>query len=108
MSFLTYIESVDHSVFLDINHDIINPFFDAVFPSLRELTYVFWLLLIVYFLIRKERKLALLVTAGIIAGAIFTYPVKFLIDRARPYDQIASTRVLTPFESYPSLQPTPK
>jgi undecaprenyl-diphosphatase len=103
MNFLTYIESIDQSFFLDINHDITNPFFDAVFPRLRELTYVFWLLLIVYFWFKKERKLALLMTAGIIAGAMFTYPVKFIIDRARPYDQIASTRLLTPSESDPSF-----
>ena len=103
MNFLTYIESVDQSFFLDINHDITNPFFDAVFPSLRVLTYVFWLLLIVYFWFKKERNLALLMAVGIIAGAIFTYPLKYIIDRARPYDLIASTRLLTSPESDPSF-----
>ncbi len=103
MSVLAYLESVDHSIFLDINHNITNPLFDAVFPSLRVLTYVFWLLLIVYFLSKKEKKLALLMTVGIGAGALFTFPLKFLIDRARPYDQIASTRLLTPSESDPSF-----
>ncbi len=103
MSFLGYIESLDHSIFIDINHDIVNPFFDAVFPGLRDLTYVFWFLVIIYFLLRKERKLALLVTIGIIVGAFLTYPVKFFIDRARPYDQIASARVLTSPEIDPSF-----
>ncbi len=103
MSFLSYIESLDHSIFIDINHDIANPFFDAVFPGLREVTYAFWFLMIVYFLLRKERKLALLIAVGIIVGAVITYPVKFLIDRARPYDQIASVRVLTPPETDPSF-----
>ncbi len=103
MSFLTYLESADHTVFLDINRDIANPVFDAVFPSLRELTYFFWLFVIVYFLIRKEKKLALLVTLGIIVGASLTYPVKFFIDRERPYDQIESARVLTQPESDPSF-----
>jgi len=56
MSILTYLESVDHSIFLDINQDITNPFFDAVFPGLRVFTYVFWLILIVYFWTKKERK----------------------------------------------------
>lgn len=102
MNFLTYIEAVDRSTFLDINQDITNPFFDAVFPSLRELTYVFWLLLIVYFWVKKERKLALLLTIGIIVGAMFTYPMKFLIDRARPC-LVESARVLTPCESDPSF-----
>jgi undecaprenyl-diphosphatase len=36
---------------------------------------------------------------GIIAGVIFTYPLKLIIDRARPYELIASTRLLTPPES---------
>ncbi len=103
MNFLTYIESVDRSIFLDINNDITNPLFDVIFPSLREFTYVFWLLLIVYFLVRKEKKLALLLTVGIIVGALFTYPVKFLLDRARPYEQITSTRLLTASESDPSF-----
>ncbi len=40
---------------------------------------------------------------GIIAGAVFTLPVKFLIDRIRPYNQIASTRLLTPPEPDPSF-----
>ncbi|MCZ7397349.1 MAG: phosphatase PAP2 family protein [Candidatus Methanoperedens sp.] len=103
MSILTYLESVDHSIFLDINQDITNPFFDAVFPGLRVFTYVFWLILIVYFWTKKERKLALLITVGIAAGALFTYPLKFLIDRARPYDQITDTRLLTPTELDPSF-----
>ncbi len=103
MSILAYLESIDHSIFLDINHDIANPLFDAVFPSLRVLTYVFWLLLIVYFLIIKEKKLALLMTVGIGAGALFTYPIKYLIDRTRPYDQITDTRLLTPTELDPSF-----
>lgn len=103
MDLLTYIESIDHSIFLDINHDISNPLFDAVFPSLRVLTYVFWFFLIIYFWTRKEKKLALLMIVGIAAGALFTYPLKFLIDRARPYDQITDTRLLTPHESDPSF-----
>ncbi|HEY9245310.1 MAG TPA: phosphatase PAP2 family protein [Candidatus Methanoperedens sp.] len=103
MNFFSYIGSADQTIFIGINHHIANPFFDAVFPSLRELTYVFWFFLIVYFWIRKEKKLALLMTAGIIAGAMFTYPLKFFIDRARPYDEISSVRVLTPLESDPSF-----
>ncbi len=103
MSFLAYIGSVDQTVFTGINHGIANPLFDAVFPGLRELTYVFWFLLIVHFWVRKEKKLALLMTTGIIIGALFTYPMKFLIDRARPYDLIPSARVLTPFEPDPSF-----
>jgi undecaprenyl-diphosphatase len=103
MSFLTYIESLDHTIFFDINHGITNPIFDVFFPSLRYLTYVFWFTLIVYFLLKKERKLALLITVGIIAGAVLTYPIKFLIDRTRPYDQIETARVLTPHESDPSF-----
>lgn len=103
MDILTYLESFDHSVFLDINHDITNPVFDVVFPSLRVLTYVFWLLLIVYFWGKKEKKLALLLAVGIAVGALFTYPLKFLIDRTRPFDQIESTRLLTPSEIDPSF-----
>ena len=103
MSFLTYMESLDHTIFLDINNGITNPVFDVFFPTLRDLTYVFWFTLIVYFLLKKERKLALLITIGIIAGAVLTYPVKFLIDRARPYDQIETARVLTPLEHDPSF-----
>ena len=102
MSILSYIGSLDNSIFLELNHNITNPVFDAVFPSLRELTYVFWFLLIVYFWVRKERKLALLLTAGIVIGAMFTYPLKFLIDRARPC-LMDSSRVLTPCESDPSF-----
>jgi len=90
-------------MFIDINRDFVNPYFDALFSSLRELTYVFWMLIVIYFFITKERKLALLLAVGITVGAIFTYPVKFLIDRTRPYDQIASTRVLTTHESDPSF-----
>ncbi len=103
LGFLTYLESVDHSIFLDINQDFINPVFDAIFPSLRVLTYVFWLFLIIYFWAKKEKKLALLMGVGIFVGALFTYPMKFLIDRTRPYDQIASTRLLTSSESDPSF-----
>ncbi|MDD1745688.1 MAG: phosphatase PAP2 family protein [Candidatus Methanoperedens sp.] len=100
---LEYLESVDSAVFLDINHNLTNPLFDAVFPSLRELTYVFWFLLIVYFWMKNEKKMALLLTVSIVAGALFTYPLKFLIDRARPYEEIASTRLLTPAEADPSF-----
>jgi undecaprenyl-diphosphatase len=99
MSFLTYVESVDNSTFLYINHNIANPVFDTIFPDLRLLTYVFWSLLIAYFWFKKERKLALLMAFGIAAGVIFTYPLKLIIDRARPYELIASTRLLTPPES---------
>ena len=100
---LAYIESLDRSFFLGINNDIANPFFDTVFPGLRELTYVFWFLAIVYFLIKKENELALLVGAGIIVGAVFTFPMKYLIDRTRPYDTIESTRLLTASEPDPSF-----
>jgi undecaprenyl-diphosphatase len=103
MNFLSYIESVDYSIFLDLNNDIINPFFDVFFPLLRNLTYLFWVFLVVYFWVRKEKRLAIILTAGIIAGAIFTYPLKFLIDRQRPYEQLATTRLLTPFENDPSF-----
>ena len=91
MSFLTYISSVDRSTFLYINHDITNPVFDIVFPDLRLLTYVFWSLIIAYFWFKKERKLALLMAFGITAGVIFTYPLKLIIDRTRPYELISST-----------------
>ncbi len=100
---LEYLESVDIAVFLDINHNLTNPLFDAVFPPLRELTYVFWALLILYFWMKNEKKMALLLTVSIVAGALFTYPLKFLIARERPYDEIASTRLLTPAESDPSF-----
>ncbi len=103
MNLLTYIESIDRSIFLYINHDMVNPFFDAVFSSLRVLTYVFWFLLVVYFWVRKEKKLALLLVIGIIVGAIITYSIKYSIDRARPYDQITSTRIVTPLEIDPSF-----
>lgn len=99
MDFLTYFESMDRSVFLYINHDITNTVFDTVFPSLKLLTYVFWSLIIAYFWFKKERKLALLMAFGITAGVIFTYPLKLIIDRTRPYDQITFTRLLTPPES---------
>src|SRR4030042_4483865 len=99
---LEYLESVDGAVFLDINHNLTNPIFDAVFPFLRELTYVFWFLLIVYFWMKNEKKMALLLTVSIVVGALFTYPLKFLIDRARPYEEIASARLLTPAEADPS------
>lgn len=36
---------------------------------------------------------------GITAGVIFTYPLKIIFDRTRPYEQIESTRLLTPPES---------
>ncbi|MDO8728132.1 MAG: phosphatase PAP2 family protein [Candidatus Methanoperedens sp.] len=100
---LEYLESVDTAVFLDINHNFANPLFDAVFPSLRELTYVFWFLLIVYFWMKNEKKMALLLTVSIAAGALFTYPLKYLIDRARPYETIDSARLLTPHEYDPSF-----
>jgi undecaprenyl-diphosphatase len=100
---LEYLESVDSSIFLDINHNLANPLFDAVFPSFRELTYVFWVLLIVYFWMKNEKKMALLLTVSIVVGALFTYPLKYLIGRARPYHEIASTRLLTPAEADPSF-----
>jgi undecaprenyl-diphosphatase len=102
MELLTYIESIDHTIFLDINHNITNPLFDTVFSSLRVLTYVFWLSLIVYFWVRKEKKLALLLTVGIAGGALFTYPLKFLIYRQRPCIT-ESPRLLTPCEIDPSF-----
>ena len=54
MNFLSYIESVDYSIFLDLNHDIINPFFDSFFPFLRDLTYFFWIFLM--FISGQEKK----------------------------------------------------
>jgi len=103
MNILSYIESVDNSIFLDVNLDIINSFFDSFFPFLRDFTYFFWIFLIVYFWIKKEKRLAMILTAGIIAGAVVTYPIKFLIDRQRPYEQLDSARLLTPFENDPSF-----
>jgi len=103
MNFLSYIESVDYSIFMNVNQDIINPFFDNFFPLLRDLTYFFWLFLIVYFWVKKEKRLAIILAFGIIAGAVFTYPLKFMIDRARPYEQLESIRLLTPFEKRPVL-----
>ncbi|MCE8423189.1 MAG: phosphatase PAP2 family protein [Candidatus Methanoperedens sp.] len=103
MNILEYFESLDKTIFLDINHNMANPLFDFVFPPLRYLTYIFWLSLIIYFLTRNEKKLALLMTVGIIGGMVFTYPLKLLIDRTRPYDQIESTRLLTPSETDPSF-----
>ncbi len=103
MMILEYLQSVDSAVFLDINQKITNPLFDAIFPSLRVLTYVFWFLLIIFLLSKQEKKLALLLTVSIAAGALFTYPLKYLIERERPYDEIASTRLLTPVETDPSF-----
>lgn len=103
MNILENLVSYDRSIFLYINHDITNPVFDFVFPLLRDFTYIFWFALIVYFWTQKEKKLAMLMTAGIIAGALFTFPLKFLIDRTRPYETIDSTRLLTPTEYDPSF-----
>lgn len=103
MNFFGYIESADYSIFLNLNHDIINPFFDNFFPLLGVLTYFFWLFLIIYFWVKKEKRLAIILTFGIIAGTIFTYALKFLIDRQRPYEQLDSVRLLTPFENDPSF-----
>ena len=100
---LEYLESVDSAVFLDINHNLTNPLFDAVFPSLRLLTYVFWFLLIIYFWMKNEKKMALLLTVSLVVGAMFTYPLKFLIGRERPYEEIASTIRRTPVEADPSF-----
>jgi hypothetical protein len=66
MNFINFVETADHSIFLDLNHDITNPFFDNFFPLLRS-------------------------------------PLKFLIDRQRPYEQLESARLLRPFENYPSF-----
>ncbi len=100
---LDYLQSVDSAGFLYINHNLANPLFDAVFPSLRELTYVIWLLVIVYFWMKNEKKLAVLLAVSIAAGALITYPLKFLIDRPRPYEIIDSARLLTPAEYDPSF-----
>lgn len=103
MNYLAGLEFLDQSFFEFINHDITNRFFDTVFPALRELTYVVWLMFIIFFWFKKERRLALVLTAGIIAGALFTYPLKFIIGRERPYEELDSTRLLTPFEIDPSF-----
>lgn len=103
MSLYSYLESLDFSMFLNVNHDFTNPVFDNFFPLLRDLTYFFWIFLIIYFWIKEEKKLAIILAVGIIAGAVFTYPLKFLIDRDRPYEQIEATRLLTPFENDPSF-----
>jgi undecaprenyl-diphosphatase len=100
---IDYLESVDSTVFLYINHNLTNPLFDVVFPSLRVLTYVIWFLVIVYFWTKNEKKLAFLLIVSIAAGALFIYPLKFLIDRARPYETIESARLLTPNEYDPSF-----
>jgi len=103
MTYLAGLESIDKSFFLFINHDITNRFFDAVFPVLRELTYVVWLMFIIFFWFKKERRLALVLASGLIAGALFTYPLKFIIARERPYEQLESARLLTPLEIDPSF-----
>ena len=95
---IEYLKYVDSAIFLEINHNLTNPLFDAVFPFLRELTYIFWALLIVYFWMKNEKKMALLLAVSIVVGALFTFPIKFLIDRARPYETIESTRLLTTHE----------
>lgn len=103
MSFISFIESIDRSIFLDINLDFQNRFFDVLFPFLRDFTFIFWFVFIVYLLIRKEKKLALLMTAGIIAGAVLTFPIKYFFERARPYEQLESARLITPMEFDPSF-----
>jgi undecaprenyl-diphosphatase len=103
MSLISFIESIDKAIFLDINLDFQNRFFDTLFPFLRDFTFVFWIGFIIYLVIKKEKKLALLITAGIIAGAILTFPVKYFFERERPYEQIDSTRLIAPTEFDPSF-----
>lgn len=103
MTFISFIESIDRSIFLDINLDIQNRFFDILFPFLRDFTFVFWFGFIIYLVIKKEKKLALLMTTGIIAGAILTFPVKYFFERERPYELIESTRLIAPMEFDPSF-----
>lgn len=103
MSLISFIESIDRSIFLEINLDFQNRFFDIIFPFLRDFTFVFWFGFIIYLIIKKEKKLALLITVGIIAGAILTFPVKYFFERQRPYEQIDSTRLIAPMEFDPSF-----
>jgi len=53
---LEYLESIDSAVFMNINHDLTNPLFDAVFPSLRVFTYIVWLIVILYSGVRTKRS----------------------------------------------------
>ena len=103
MSIISFIESIDRSIFLEINLDFQNRFFDLLFPFLRDFTFVFWIGFIIYLIIKKEKKLALLMTAGIIAGAILTFPVKYFFERERPYEQLDSARLIAPTEFDPSF-----
>jgi len=103
MSLISFIESVDRSIFLEINLDFQNRIFDTIFPFLRDFTFIFWFGFIIYLIIKKEKKLALLMTAGIIAGAMVTFPIKYFFERERPYEQINSTRLIAPTEFDPSF-----
>ncbi|MCX9085210.1 MAG: phosphatase PAP2 family protein [Candidatus Methanoperedens sp.] len=103
MSIASFIESIDRSVFLEINLDFQNSLFDTLFPFLRDFTFVFWIGFIIYLLVKKEKKLALLMTAGIIIGAIFTFPIKYFFERERPYEQLLSARLIAPMEFDPSF-----
>ncbi len=93
MSFLAILQQADLSILFFINQQLANPISDLIFKSLHYLTFVFWGLLILYFVYKKEKFIVLLMIIAIVISSIVASALKTAIARERPY-QVLDVRQL--------------
>jgi undecaprenyl-diphosphatase len=97
---VSFLYSIDVSVFRWINEGWSNPRLDAFFSFITDIHHFYWLIvpLVLYWLVRgkaKGRWLVLSLLAGILlSDQIASHVVKYIVERIRPCN--ALTGVLTP------------
>ncbi|MCG2722034.1 MAG: phosphatase PAP2 family protein, partial [Thermodesulfovibrionales bacterium] len=88
---------LDISLFFLINHGLQNSFFDLFMPFITDRSYVFYLPVFLYFLIRNKKDA---ITALVLAfGALllndwFSYELKHVFERVRPCHVLDQVRLL--------------
>lgn len=93
--FPTWIQAWDSSIFILVNECMASAYLDPIMWVLAKLgSTTFWLALSAFLWIRKRKRDAVLVAAGVVIGGLLILPVKILLPRARPYLVLEGARAL--------------
>jgi len=92
--FFNKIMIFDHNIFFIIN-SISNPFLDSFFIFITYLgSSVFWILMILLFWMRKQKKVSIYLIFAFIIDSISSIFLKWLFVRPRPYECLSNLKVL--------------
>jgi len=93
--FPAYIASLDSAVFILINRSLSSPALDLIMSLITHIgSTVFWLIISLVLWFRDKRREAVLLATTIILGGIFFSFLKVFIERPRPYQIVAGSRVV--------------